>query len=190
MKTALPGGRYSWAGICCSISFQALILRRRHTQHKGSSPALEVSAPHTEHGAAFLSSRSGETDRFACSNRSAGTTASGLICGLRFISMYSARFHYRRTASISQVAEGKFHTTRLRESAPPRQHPGKTRIAGISVRRQLGHIYPEDRSPPARYGYKWGSAPRLAGDFGYSAFAFSCLTFSDAVSEARVVPNS
>jgi hypothetical protein len=110
MKTALPGGRYSWAGICCSISFQALILRRRHTQHKGSSPALEVSAPHTEHGAAFLSSRSGETDRFACSNRSAGTTASGLICGLRFISMYSARFHYRRTASISQVAEGKFHT--------------------------------------------------------------------------------
>ena len=43
-------GDYSCAGICCSISFQALIFKRRQTQQSGSSPGIEVSAPQTEHG--------------------------------------------------------------------------------------------------------------------------------------------
>ena len=51
---------YSCAGICCSISRQALIFKRRQTQHSGSAAAMVVSAPHTEHLAAFLR-RSGET---------------------------------------------------------------------------------------------------------------------------------
>src|ERR1035437_2504284 len=69
------GRRYSCAGICCSLSCQALILRRRQTQHSGSPPASEASAPQTEHFAAFVS-RSGEMERLACSNNSLGTTGS------------------------------------------------------------------------------------------------------------------
>jgi len=76
---------YSCAGICCSISRQALILRRRQTQQSGSLDTVEVSAPQTEQTGGFLS-RSGEKARFACSRISGDTTTSGLICGFRFIS--------------------------------------------------------------------------------------------------------
>jgi hypothetical protein len=75
---------YSWAGICCSISRQALILRRRHTQHSGSVAAIAVSAPQTEHLTALVR-RSGEMARFACSRISAGTTGSDLGCAFRLI---------------------------------------------------------------------------------------------------------
>src|ERR1017187_8201525 len=75
---------YSWAGICCSISRQALILRRRHTQHNGSVAAMVVSAPQTEHLTTLLR-RSGEMARFACSRISTGTTGSDLGCAFRLI---------------------------------------------------------------------------------------------------------
>jgi ATP-binding cassette, subfamily F, member 3 len=75
---------YSWAGICCSISRQALILSRRHTQHNGSAAAMVVSAPQTEHLTALLK-RSGEMARFACSRISAGTTGSDLGCAFRLM---------------------------------------------------------------------------------------------------------
>ena len=59
---------YSCMGVCCSISRQALILRRRQTQQSGSLAAKTmVSAPQTAHLAAFFR-RSGEIDCFACSN--------------------------------------------------------------------------------------------------------------------------
>ena len=67
---------YSCTGICCSISRQALIFSRRHTQQSGSSPPAVVSAPHTEHATAFFS-RSGEIDRFACSRISGDMTVLG-----------------------------------------------------------------------------------------------------------------
>ena len=65
-------------GICCSISRQALIFKRRHTQQRGSLPTVVVSPPHTEHFATLVVSLSLEIDRLACSSRSAGTTGSGL----------------------------------------------------------------------------------------------------------------
>src|ERR1022692_2014602 len=75
---------YSWAGICCSISRQALILRRRQTQQRGSLATVEVSAPQTEQIAGFFR-RSGENARFACSRISGGTTISGFPSVFRLI---------------------------------------------------------------------------------------------------------
>jgi len=84
-------------GICCSISRHALILSRRHTQQSGSPAATTVvSALHTEHFSTFLR-RSGETDFFACSNMSGGTTRSILAWTLRFIRF---SFHYDRKAPL------------------------------------------------------------------------------------------
>ena len=65
-------GAYSWAGICCSMSRQALILRRRQTQQSGSEPVPGASAPHTVHLESFFN-RSGKAERLACSRSSAGT---------------------------------------------------------------------------------------------------------------------
>lgn len=74
-RAAGAGGRraaYSWAGICCSMSRQALILRRRQTQQSGSEPVPGASAPHTVHLESFFN-RSGKAERLACSRSSAGT---------------------------------------------------------------------------------------------------------------------
>ena len=77
--------RHSCAGIWgCSMSRQALILRRRHTQQSGSLPTADVSPPHTEHFTVCLR-RSGEIESFACSRISGGTTDSGFSCAFRFI---------------------------------------------------------------------------------------------------------
>lgn len=67
-----------------SISRQALTFKRRHTQHSGSSPLPELSAPHTEHFSTFFN-RSVEIERFACSRISAATTGSGFGSGFRRI---------------------------------------------------------------------------------------------------------
>jgi hypothetical protein len=75
---------YSCAGICCSISRQALILRRRQTQHSGSATPVAVSAPQTEHRTAFFNP-SGEIDRFACSRISGEITGSGFVCTFRLM---------------------------------------------------------------------------------------------------------
>jgi hypothetical protein len=59
-------GLYSWAGICCSTSRQALILSLRHTQQSGSAAPEGVSAPHTTHLTGALP-RSGAIERLALS---------------------------------------------------------------------------------------------------------------------------
>ena len=59
-----------------------------------------VSAPHTEHISTFLR-RSGETDFFACSSRSAGITGSGFACILRFIGP-QFNLHYDRKHPAGQ----------------------------------------------------------------------------------------
>jgi hypothetical protein len=69
-------GRYSWTGICCSLSRHALIFKRRQTQQSGSSEVIVVSAPQTEHFTTGLV-RSGDIERFASSRIAAGTTVSG-----------------------------------------------------------------------------------------------------------------
>src|ERR1019366_1082440 len=90
-----PARPYSCIGICCSISRHALIFSLRPPQQSGPpAAATVVSAPHTEHFSAFLR-RSGDTDFFACSSRSAGTTGSGLTWILRFIGS-QFHFHYDR----------------------------------------------------------------------------------------------
>jgi len=72
-------------GACCSISRQALILRRRQTQQSCSLDAKAiVSAPQTEQLHAFFR-RSGDMDCLACSSISAGTTGSDLGSVLRFM---------------------------------------------------------------------------------------------------------
>ena len=76
--------RYSWAGICCSISRQALTLRRRQTQQSGSVDPIVVSAPQTEHKTTFFR-RSVEIDCFACSRIWGGMTGSGFGCILRLM---------------------------------------------------------------------------------------------------------
>jgi hypothetical protein len=71
------GDRYSCAGICCSLSRHALILRRRQTQQSASSPTPALSPPQTEQARTFFT-LSGEIEFFASSSISAGTTGSGL----------------------------------------------------------------------------------------------------------------
>ncbi len=66
------------------MSRQALVLRRRHTQHRGSFEFPLVSAPHTEHFTTFFI-LSVDTESLACSSSSAGTTGSLLGCDLRLI---------------------------------------------------------------------------------------------------------
>ncbi len=103
-RTRKPWRAYSWAGICCSISRQALIFRRRQTQHKGSFPALVVSAEQTEHLASLVM-RSGETDRLACSSRSGGTTGSILVCIFLFIQRPRCCFYYGRIRACVQLLD-------------------------------------------------------------------------------------
>ena len=44
---------HSLSGSCDSISRQALIFSRRHTQHKPSDSSLAVGSPHTRHSYVF-----------------------------------------------------------------------------------------------------------------------------------------
>ena len=97
--------RYSWAGICCSMSRQALILRRRHTQHSGSEPATAVSAPQTEHFVVFFR-RSVEIDCFACSRISGAMMGSDFGCTLRLIG-FPFLFHYARNPAPEQPPKWK-----------------------------------------------------------------------------------
>src|ERR1017187_7942842 len=48
-------------------------------------------------------------------------------------------------------------TRRLPESALLQQHPGKSGNADISDLAQRADIFPSDRCPPVRYGYKSGN---------------------------------
>jgi hypothetical protein len=82
------------------MSRQALILRRRHTQHSGSELAMAVSAPQTEHLAAFFR-RSVEIDCFACSRISAAMIGSVFGCAFRFI-CFPVLFHYARNPAPEQ----------------------------------------------------------------------------------------
>ena len=68
------------------MSRQALIFRRRQTQHKGSPEPSEVSAPQTEHFAGFLR-LSVASDRLACSRISGAITGSDLSGIFLFISV-------------------------------------------------------------------------------------------------------
>src|ERR1019366_4897594 len=134
---------YSCIGICCSISRQTLIFSLRHTQHSGSPAARTVvSAPHTEHFSTFLR-RSGETDCFAISKRSAGTTGSGLACILRFIGP-RFNFHYDRKHPGEQHNFSCPRTMPLPEFVLLRPLPGSIRSEDTSVRLQPWHIFPSD----------------------------------------------
>ena len=159
-------------GICCSISRHALIFNRRQTQHSGSPTARTVvSAPHTEHFSGLLR-RSGETDFFANSNRSAGTTGSGFVWILRFI---GPRFHFTMTESTA----GDNLTLAYPRTRPPpvsglrRPLPGRIGSGGTSGRLRPWHIFLSDRSPRVRCGCILGNAPTRGGfDFGLR-FSFS-----------------
>jgi len=129
------GRNYSWAGICCSISRHALIFRRRQTQHNGSSAAIVVSAPQTEHFTVLVR-RSGEMARRACSRISAGTTVSDFGCALRFIVLVPP-LHYGRCPARKQAntrpkvyaASGICTTAATSSAEPHRGHfwPAATR---------------------------------------------------------------
>src|ERR1700722_5016026 len=99
-------------GICCSISRQALILSRRHTQHSGSSPALIVSALQTEHLVAFLI-RSAETARFASSRSSGGTGISSapLTVGARLSADGTFGFGFMQSPYPSPLWQKLQHPT-------------------------------------------------------------------------------
>jgi hypothetical protein len=75
---------YSCAGICCSLSRQALIFKRRQTQQSCSGSSEDVSAPHTVHFRVFFN-WSFDKERLAFSRISAGTTGSDLACVFRLI---------------------------------------------------------------------------------------------------------
>jgi hypothetical protein len=68
------------------LSRQALIFKRRQTQHNGSPVPSEVSAPHTEHFPDFLR-LSDMSDRLACSRISGAITGSDLSGIFLFISV-------------------------------------------------------------------------------------------------------
>src|ERR1035437_9990494 len=162
---------YSCIGICCSISRQALIFSLRHTQHSGSpAAATVVSAPHTEHLSAFLR-RPGETDFFACSSRSAGTTGSGLTWILRFIGS-QFHFHYDRKHLGEQPNLWSPRTRRPPESVLLPQLPGKTHSGRTSAQPQPWHISPSNRSPPALCACRSGNEPTRGCDFRVK-FSFS-----------------
>src|ERR1035437_7868736 len=162
---------YSCIGICCSISRHALIFSLRHTQHSGSPAARTVvCAPHTEHFSTFLR-RSGETDFFACSSRSAGTTGSGFGWILRFIEP-QCKFHYDRKQLGGQPNLWCPRTMPLPESVLPPPLPGKTRSEGTSGRLQPWHISPSGRSARLRCECKSGNAPNRGCGFRVK-FSFS-----------------
>jgi hypothetical protein len=75
--------RYSCIGAWCSMSRQALIFRRRQTQHSGSSEPSAVSDPQTKHLTGGFFARSVEMDWHASSNNSAGITGSDFAVVLR-----------------------------------------------------------------------------------------------------------
>lgn len=120
------------------MSRQALILRRRQTQQSGSSPAITVSAPHTEHFATFLR-WSAVIDRFACSRISAGITGSALGCTFRLILVPSLVSLWQKPSPRTRRVQAKYvpayaasgicTTTATSSEAPQRAHrwPGATR---------------------------------------------------------------
>ena len=181
---------YSWAGICCSMSRQALILRRRHTQHSGSLPPVEVSPPQTVQRAGFFS-RSGEMASFACSSISAGTTVSVFGCALRLMAIPDP-------LSLSQKQRvGTTHHW----STPYYAASGIcTTVAGSSEAEQRGHFCP--RATLANFPLRSISAGTVWVQMGqwtcpwtrFSTSAFIavlyCLTSSDAKSAVQVVGNS
>ena len=165
--------RYSWAGICCSISRQALIFSRRQTQHKGSAATMVVSAPQTEHLTALVR-RSGEIARLACSRISAGTSVSGFGCAFRFMrlqvlfslwQMSRPETSAQRFPSVSLGFPGFARVTRLPESGPRQRRREPSRTGDISGPSSPVDIFHANRYRPEPYGCKWDSGPVPGCDF-------------------------
>ena len=124
LRGTTPGAReasgYSWAGICCSDSYQALIFRRRHTQHRCSAEFDAHSAPHTTHFAAG-GNLSGCASRLALARISLEIT--GSVAGILFLRIRSSPLslpHYR-TGRRQRETSARFRPQPhiLRRMPPP-----------------------------------------------------------------------
>ena len=81
---------YSWAGICCSDSYHALIFKRRQTQQRCSAEFEAHSAPQTTHFP-LGGSLSGCASRFAWARISLEIT--GSVGGIRFFRIGISTVH-------------------------------------------------------------------------------------------------
>jgi hypothetical protein len=167
------------------MSRQALILRRRQTQHSGSEPAIAVSAPQTEHLVVFFR-RSVEIDCFACSRISGAMIGSGFGCALRLI-CFPVLFHYARNPAPEQPPKCKGVLSSFRnlyyysniQGSPAASAP----LAGGHPR-----VFPL-QIDIRRNGMRTDRAMDLALSVVFNeCFHINGLTSSDELSPAKVVP--
>ena len=180
------------------MSRQALIFRRRQTQHSGSSEPSVVSDPHTEHLHAGFFTLSAETDWRASSNISAGTTCSGF--GFTFRRMASpCCIYYGRNCTLEQVAFRLSRTTRAKklnlltrlpvfaQSQPLRAAIG---TADNAAPEQLSRVFPLNRVRPAPYACTLDRKPAPMSGF-HETLSFPIpLTLSDAAQAPEVRKHS
>ncbi len=121
---------YSWAGICCSTSRQALIFSRRHTQQRGSAEPEAVSEPHTMHFSG-VRSRSVARERFAPSR------ISGCITGCCFESpaRFESRFGFEAGGLLGNF---RFIGTSTMSDQEARPQPGGYRVDAAGVANLVG----------------------------------------------------